>query len=140
MTLSLKLITIMLVLIGGTTNQTAMEEKAVKAASLTIQNLSKKWQLDKYKYLLFSEAPSEQEQDDYIHLKSDLTFESVSEGIKESGNWRLDAAKERIYLTQNGDSQALVFIVDNLSTKKLVLIIDDTSDADAKHLKIYFKI
>lgn len=107
---------------------------------ITIQNLSKKWKLDKYKVSFFSEAPAENEKNDYIHLKSDLTFDSISEGEIEAGSWRLDAIKKRIHLSKNNEEGEIVFIIDKLKTKKLVLIIDDPSDSDAKHLKIHFKI
>lgn len=107
---------------------------------LSIQNLSKKWKLDKYKVSFFSEAPAANEKNDYIHLKSDLTFDSISEGEFESGNWRLDANKKRIYLSNKSEEGELVFIIDKLKSNKLVLIIDDPSDSDAQYLKIHFKL
>lgn len=140
MTLSLKFLTILMFVIGGPAHQPLEDGKAINTSSLNIQNLAKKWQLHKYKYLIFSEDPAENERGDYIHLKLDMTFESVSEGVKEHGNWRLDVQKKRIYLSKIGDSEELVFIVKKLSKKDLVLIIDDPSDEDAKNLKIYFKV
>lgn len=111
-----------------------------RGGKITIQNLAKKWKLDKYKVSFFSEAPAENEKNDYIHLKSDMTFDSISEGVFEGGNWRLDAKKQRIYLSKKNETGELVFIIDELKPKKLVLIIDDPSDSDAQYLKIHFKI
>jgi hypothetical protein len=111
-----------------------------QGSNLTIQNLSKKWKLDKYKVSFFSEAPAENEKNDYIYLKSDLTFDSISEGEFEAGRWRLDAKKKRIYLSKKNEVGEIVFIIDEIEPKKLVLIIDDPSDSDAQYLKIHFKI
>ncbi len=111
-----------------------------ESSNITIQNLSKKWKLEVYKVYFFSEAPAENEKNDYIYLKSDLTFDSVSEGKFEAGNWRLNAKKKRIYLSKKNEAGEIVFIIDELETKKLVLVIDDPSDSDAQYLKIHFKI
>lgn len=139
MTLTLKLVTYVLFLLGSTSNEAPKEPETSKS-SITIEKLSKKWKLDKYKYYFFSQAPAENEIGDYLHLKSNMTYDSVSEGLRDIGNWRLDADKEQIYLTSEGDEAALVFIVDKLKTKKLVLIIDDSTGPDTKNLKIHFKI
>ena len=68
-----------------------------------------------------------------------MTFDSVSEGVRDDGRWRLDASKKRIYLSIKGEAGELEFIVDSLSSDELILIIDAPSDSDAKNLKIYFK-
>ncbi len=94
---------------------------------------------EKYKVFHFTEAPAPEEKNDYIHLKPDMTFSSISEGIYETGKWRLDVGKKRIYLSNKNKKGELVFIIDDLSPKQLVLIIDDPSDSDAQYLKIYFK-
>jgi hypothetical protein len=73
-------------------------------------------------------------------LKSDLTFDSVSEGKFEAGRWRLDAKRKRIYLSKKNEVGEIVFIIEELEPKKLVLVIDDPSDSDAQYLKIHFKI
>ncbi|MFT6358724.1 MAG: hypothetical protein ACJAYJ_002950 [Saprospiraceae bacterium] len=111
-----------------------------KTSNITIQNLSKKWKLEEYKVYFFSEAPAENERNDYIYLKSDLTFDSISEGEFEAGRWRLDAKKKRIYLSKENVAGEIAFIIDELEPEKLVLIIDDPSDSDAQYLKIHFKI
>ncbi|MEM1324262.1 MAG: hypothetical protein AAGG75_28645 [Bacteroidota bacterium] len=107
--------------------------------TISVTSLSKKWTLSEYKYLTFSQAPSKKERNDYLHLQSDMTFSAVTEGVKEWGKWRLDAKKKRIYLSQEGQAGELIMIIDDLSPKQLVLIIDDPSDEDTKHLKICYK-
>jgi hypothetical protein len=107
--------------------------------TLTVQNLSKKWVFEKYTFLTFAENPSEKEKKDYIHLSSNKTFTSISEGKYEKGNWKLNANKKRILLSKKNEKGNLTFIVDELTNNKLVLIIDDFSDEDAQYLKIHFK-
>lgn len=107
--------------------------------SLTVQNLAKKWDLTQYRYLIFSEAPSAAEKDDYIHLKSDMTFASVTEGEYDTGQWRLDATAKRIYMTTPTEDGELVLIVSELSAQQLVVTIDDPSDKEIQDLKIYYK-
>lgn len=106
----------------------------------TVKQLSKKWKLDKYTVFNYSEKPSKKEQKDYLYLKSNMTFSSVSEGIYEKGTWKLDTKKNRIRLFKPKEKGSLDFIVHQFTTNKLVLIIDDPSDAEAKYLKIYFKL
>ena len=48
---------------------------------ISIENLSKKWLLTEYSVGWFSEKPSKKEQNDYIHLSSNMTFNSISEGV-----------------------------------------------------------
>ncbi len=106
---------------------------------ITVKNLSRRWELDKYQYLIFSELPTIEEQGDYLYLNSDMTFSSVSEGELETGKWRLDVPQKRLYLSQAETTGALVLIIHELSPNRLVISIDDPSDADAKKLKIHFK-
>lgn len=106
---------------------------------VTIENLSKRWKLEEYSYLFISEDPEEIEKNDYIFLRKDLSFESVSEGKYEKGKWRLDAKSKRIYLSQDGEEGELVLIISKLENDELVLIIDHPSDPDAEGLKIHFK-
>ncbi|MFK7905112.1 MAG: hypothetical protein AB8B69_08305 [Chitinophagales bacterium] len=110
-----------------------------QSTGLNTQNLSKKWKLDKYTYSIFSENPSEKEKNDYLHLKSDMTFDDVSEGEKDSGQWRLNIPEKRIYLSKNGEEGELVLIIDGLFENQLILIIEDPSDEDADNFKIHFK-
>ncbi len=105
---------------------------------ITIQSLSKKWQLEKYSYDAYSEKPAKKEKNDYLHFKPDMTFDSVSEGKKETGLWRIESQTKRIYLSQPGKDSELIFIIDHISSKQLVLMLDDPSDPDAKFLKIHY--
>ncbi len=111
----------------------------IGSTPVSVEALSKKWKLEKYAYLVFSEAPEAVEKNDYLLLKSNLFFESVSEGKYEEGSWRLDTESKRIYLTQEGAEDELVFIIDELRDDELVLIIDNPADEDAQYLKIHFK-
>ena len=108
-----------------------------KTNAITIQNLSKKWELSHYSVGWFTEEPSQKEKDDYIHLSSNMTFTSISEGVFEKGSWILKG--NRIILSNNNEKDSLTFIVEDLTKKELVLIIDDPSDPDAKYLNIRFK-
>ena len=108
------------------------------ANPITVSHLSKKWKLEKYSYLLFSEDPEKKEQHDYILLKQDMSFESVSEGKYKKGKWRLNIKDKRIYMLNDGEKEELVFIIDELNDHELILMIDDPSDSDSKDLKIHF--
>jgi len=106
---------------------------------LNINNLSKKWNLDKYSVGLFSEKPSRKEQNDYIDLSPNMTFTSVSEGVFERGTWQLKKAEKRIILSKKGDKESLILIIKRLTESELTVVIDDSSDSDAKYLNIHFK-
>ena len=105
---------------------------------LTVENLSQKWALEKYRVFYFSEDPADNERNDYIEFRNDGTFASISEGEFSKGNWTLNQDEKRISMT-DGTSGALVFIIEKLTRNKLVLIIDDPSDEDAQYLEIHFK-
>lgn len=104
-----------------------------------IDKISQKWILDHYKYLIFSEDPSDKEKGDYIHLNKDMTFSSISEGVYDKGQWSINADQDKLILTSNNEEGQLLLIIDELSNSKLVLKLDDPTDADAKRLKIIFK-
>lgn len=109
----------------------------INTNDITIQSLSKKWTLSHYSVGWFTEEPSQKEKNDYIHLSSNMTFTSISEGVFEKGTWTLKG--KRIILSKNKEKESLTFIVEELTNKELVLIIDDPSDPDAKYLNIHFK-
>ncbi|SHJ10223.1 lipocalin family protein [Aquimarina spongiae] len=106
---------------------------------LNVSNLSKNWQLTKYSVGWFSEEPSDKEKNDYLKLKSDMTFTSVSEGIFEKGTWQLQKEHKRITLSKKGDKAVLVFSIKKIKTNELVVIIDNDSEPDAKYLNIHFE-
>lgn len=109
------------------------------ADPITIQTLSKKWKLDKYSVYGFSESPENREKNDYIFLKSDLTFELLDEGEKEVGTWRLNKERKRIFLSKKDEDGELILIIDQLENDELILIIDNPTDTDLKDVKIHYK-
>ena len=136
----LKIAALFFVLVSSNTETSSVERMERSSNSpITVQRLAKKWNLEKYKYLIFSEAPAEKERNDYLHLKANMTFSSISEGEMETGKWKLDTLRKRIFLAKAGESEEMVLIIDHLSSHQLVLIIDDPSDEEAKNLKIFFK-
>ena len=70
--------------------------------------------MDKYKFWFYTESPSEKEKSDYINLKNDMTFSSVSEGDFDTGKWRLYSSKKRIYLSKKNEKRELIFIINQL--------------------------
>ena len=102
-------------------------------------NLSKKWMLEKYSVFGFTEKPSDNEKSDYIFLKSDNTFSSVSEGKYEEGKWELDTKNSCITLRKENEEGVLLLIIEELKAHKLVLYIYDPNDNEAEYLKIHFK-
>jgi len=89
--------------------------------------------------MIFSEQPSELEKDDFLHFSSDMTYTSISEGEYGKGNWTLNVNEKKISLTSPGEEGALTFIINKLTTNKLILIIDDPTDEEAKKLKMIFE-
>ncbi|MGI9543816.1 MAG: hypothetical protein ACR2MX_11185 [Cyclobacteriaceae bacterium] len=112
---------------------------AQENARLSEEQLSQKWILDKYQFLLYTEAPARKEKGDYLQLNSDLTFISVSEGKSDGGSWQLNKSSKSISLSSHNESGDLVFIIDSISKNQLILIINDPSDPEAKYLKIIFR-
>lgn len=106
--------------------------------TVNINNLSKKWILDKYTFMAFGKKPSEKEKDDYLSLNPDSTYTSISEGIYDSGEWKLNIDNQCILL-YNDNQEVLPFIVHKLTHHKLVVYIYDSEDKEAKYLKIHFK-
>ena len=129
MDIDLRYITVLVVLISA-----LITEKN----PITVENLSHKWKLVKYTYMVFSEDPSENEKEDYILLHKDMTFESISEGVFDRGIWKLAKEEKKIYLSSEKEEGALIFIIHSLDKDKLIVKIDDPRDPDAKNLKIHF--
>jgi hypothetical protein len=87
------------------------------------ETLCQKWYLEKYEVVWVDYEPEEKEKNDYILLKSDMTYVSVDEGIKTLGEWTFNIEKN--YFTMfNGKGDGLKIIVDKLSINKMVLNID----------------
>jgi len=68
-----------------------------------------------------------------------MTYTSISEGELAEGDWTLNVEEKKISLTNPEEEGALTFIINELTTDKLILLIDDPTDKDAKNLKIIFE-
>jgi len=91
--------------------------------NLNKETLCKKWYLEKYKVMRVDYEPEEKEKNDYILLKSDMTYVSVNEGVKSSGKWSYKDDKN--YFTMyNKKGEGLKILVDELKANKMVLNID----------------
>lgn len=87
------------------------------------ETLSKKWYLEKYEVMWVDYEPDEKEKNDYILLKTDMTYVSVDEGIETSGKWTFNTEKN--YFTMfNNKRDVIKMIVDKLSINKMVFKID----------------
>jgi hypothetical protein len=87
------------------------------------ETLCKKWYLEKYQVLWVDYEPDEKEKNDYILLKTDMTYVSVDEGIKTSGKWTFNTEKN--YFTMfNNKRDGIKITVDKLSINKIVLNIE----------------
>ena len=123
----------------GGTNQSGSQKMPYNGIELTIENLSKKWLLDKYVVLGSSYPPEANEKKDFIHLKSDKSYESISEGQAEKGGWKLFKSSKKLRLTSNTQAGQLEFNIIELTAESLVLVIIDPSDSDAQYVNIHFK-
>ncbi len=91
--------------------------------NLNKQTLCKKWHLEKYEIMWIDYAPEENEKNDYIQLKSDMTYISVDEGVKTTGRWTYNS--EKGYFTLYDEKgEGVRFLVDELETSKMVVNID----------------
>ena len=99
--------------------------------------LYKKWKLSHYNVLDQRYNPEETEANDYIKFNADGTYISVSKGIYQKGKYTWE--KSAIKMTAPGEKGALKFLVKKITTKELVLVIDDPSDPDARYVSIHFK-
>ena len=87
------------------------------------ETLSKKWYLEKYEVMWVDYEPDEKEKNDYILLKTDMTYVSVDEGKETSGKWTFNTEKN--YFTMfNNKRDVIKMIVDKLSINKMVFKID----------------
>jgi len=91
--------------------------------TLNKKTLCKKWYLEKYEIMCIDYEPEEKEKNDYILLKSDMTYVSVDEGVKSTGKWTYNDTKN--YFTMyDKKGEGLKIIVDELKSNKMVLNID----------------
>jgi hypothetical protein len=91
--------------------------------TLNTETLCKKWYLEKYEVMWVDYEPEEKEKNDYILLKSDMTYVGLDEGVKTSGKWTFNTEKN--YFTMfNDKGEGIKFFIDKLSMNKMVLNID----------------
>ena len=85
--------------------------------------LCKKWYLEKYEIFWIDYEPEEKEKNDYIHLKSDMTYISIDEGEFSTGKWTYNAAKKHFILFDD-KGEGLKFIVDELKDSVMTVNVD----------------
>lgn len=106
----------------------------VKAQTIDKNNLLKKWNLDTYKIGVKKYPPSKKEKNDYIFFKEDMTFISMSEGKKESGDWMLNTNGGYIMMTDDKKEKVKASIV-VLTSVNLVLRFDIK---EIKEVEVYY--
>ncbi len=85
--------------------------------------LCKKWDLEKYEILSTYYPPEKNEKSDYILLKQNMTYESVSEGKFDSGKWSINVNGEYLLLFDEKGEQ-LKFFIKEVTINKLIAVID----------------
>ena len=91
--------------------------------TLNKETLCKKWYLEKYEVMWVDYETEENEENDYMLLKSDMTYESVDEGTKTSGKWTFDS-EENYFTMYNSKGDGIKITVEELSLNRMVLNID----------------
>ncbi len=102
---------------------------------VTKSNLCKKWELEKYEILFIDYDIDPNEKNDYIHLKSNMTYESIDEGKYGTGTWSFINTKDECVLILKSKEGEVRLFIKELRKDHLVLVIDDTELID---LKIHF--
>lgn len=99
--------------------------------NLNKQSLCKKWHLEKYEIMWIDYDPEENEKNDYIQLKTDMTYISVDEGVKTIGTWIFNDDKN-YFIMYNEKGEGIRFFVDKLRFEKLVvnIEIEELEDVD----------
>jgi hypothetical protein len=87
------------------------------------ETLCKKWYLEKYEVMWVDYEPDEKEKNDYLLLKSDMTYVSLDKGIETSGKWTFNI-EENYFTMFNEKGDGIKMIVDKLSINKMVFKID----------------
>jgi len=87
------------------------------------ETLCKKWYLEKYEVMWVDYEPDEKEKNDYIMLKSDMTYVSLDKGIETLGKWTFNT-EENYFTLFNEKGDGIKMIVDKLSINRMVFKID----------------
>ena len=93
------------------------------AQTVNKKSLCNKWYLVKYQHNWVDYSPEEKEQNDYLLLHYNMTYESVSEGEKTNGTWKFNK-NHNYFILYDKNQHGLKFIVNQLSTDKMVFNID----------------
>ncbi len=102
---------------------------------LNKKTLCKKWYLEKYEVMWIDYEPQANEKNDFIHLKTNMTYTSVDEGKLTTGKWAYNQT-EKYFILYDEKGEGLRFFVDELKDDKMILVVDiDEMDG----IYIYFK-
>jgi hypothetical protein len=115
------------------------QEKMKNTQTITVENnkILKKWKLSHYELFGSDFDPELNEKKDYIHFYKDNTYSSISEGVFEKGDYKLE--KKTIVMTNTKEKGELKLVIKELTETTLSVSIDDPNDSDAKYLTIHFK-
>lgn len=92
----------------------------IHAQELKKEDLTGLWHIEKYEIGNSFYKPTKKDKDDFIHINSDRSLVSKSDGIKENGKWTLNIATKTILLT-NSNNESLKATIIQLKKEKLVL-------------------
>ena len=107
---------------------------SLTAQDITKEALCKKWYISHYKYLWKKYDPEAIEKNDYIFLKSDMTFISVDGGEKSTGRWTFNTGGKYVQL-YNKDGENLKLEIEEITNTEFVFEIDDE---EMKGLEIHY--
>ncbi|WP_350284385.1 lipocalin family protein [uncultured Croceitalea sp.] len=97
--------------------------QALKAQALSKNAICKNWKLDKYLEEGVYYAPKEVENQDYLQLNKDMTFEAKMEGESYSGSWMLNTNGEYLELKYK-TKEVEKLRIQHLTAATLVLTYD----------------
>ena len=91
--------------------------------TLNKNTLCKKWYLQKYKVMGIRYAPDDNEKNDYIHLKTNMTYSTIDDGEFSTGKWIYNAS-EKHFILYNNKKEGLKFIVDELENDEMKVNVE----------------
>ncbi len=87
------------------------------------EDLYQKWKLEKYREANEYYAPETLELDDFLHLKQDMRFEAITEGVSFTGTWMLNTNGAYIELKYvDGEREKLR--IQSLTSFSLIITYD----------------
>lgn len=106
---------------------------AISGISQTLSKttLCKKWHLEKYEIYWIDYAPDDNEKNDYIWLKTDMSYESIDEGEYSEGKWAYSDSDNYFILYDESD-EGLKFFVQELTSGRMIVRagIEEMDDVD----------